>query len=246
MGGMILLALASAVLAVPPPKILVVTATSGYRHESIETAEDVIASMAATGGAFVPQFIRTEKELPAALTPEALAEARVVMFVNTTGDLKWPERGRLLDWIAAGGSFVGVHSASDTWHDWPEYLEMLGGEFETHPPESQVDVHVDDAFHPATRHMTTPHTIFEEIYLFKRFSRERVHMLLSLRASPEDGSPGFFPLAWRRHHGRGLVLYTALGHRIDVWESQWFQRHLEGLIESALAHPANRRRAVGR
>ena len=242
---MILLALATAALAAPPPKVLVVTATSGYRHESIETAERVIASMAAAGR-FVPFFIRTEKELPAALSDESLAGTRVVMLVNTTGDLKWPERQRLLDWVAAGGSFVGVHSAADTWHDWPEYLEMLGGEFETHPPESQVDVHVDDPFHPATRHITTPHTIFEEIYLFRRFSRDRVHMLLSLRASPDDGSPGFFPLAWRRHHGRGLVLYTALGHRVDIWEAEWFQQHLEGLIESALAHPATRRRAVGR
>lgn len=243
---MILFALTAALMTSPPPKVLVVTATSGFRHESIETAEGVIASVAAASGAFVPQLVRTEEELPAALTAETLAATRVVMMVNTTGDLRWPERQRLLDWVESGGSFVGVHSAADTWHDWPEYLDMLGGEFETHPPESQVDVYVDDPHHPATRHITTPHEVFEEIYLFRRFSRDGVHMLMSLRASPAGGSPGFFPLAWRRHHGRGLVLYTALGHRVNVWEAEWFQQHLRGLIDSALAHPTTRRRAVGR
>ena len=241
---MILLALTAALVTVAePPKIIVVTVTEGYRHESIETAELVISSLAVSSGKFSPQFVRTAAELPAALSADALATAKAVMFVNTTGELLWPERQRLLDWIAAGGSFIGVHSASDTWHEWTPYLDMLGGEFASHPPESEVEVFVDDFFHPSARHMSGPQRIFEEIYVFNRFSRDRVSMILSLRASPEDNTAGFFPLAWHRRHGNGRVFYTALGHRVDIWQSEWFQKHLLGGIESVLP-VAGRRRAV--
>ncbi|HUP47597.1 MAG TPA: ThuA domain-containing protein [Thermoanaerobaculia bacterium] len=240
---MITIVLAS---ALSMANVIVVTATEGYRHESIETAEEVVAEIGRDTGWFVPRFVRSEEELSTAMTPAALAETKLVMFVNTTGELEWPERARLLEWVAAGGAFFGVHSAADTWHQWPEYLDMLGAEFAGHPPESEVEVVVDDWFHPSTRHMTAPHRVVEEIYFFDRFSRDRVKMLLSLRVAPDDGRPGFFPLAWHRRHGRGLVLYTALGHRIDVWQSEWFRLHLQGAIEAALAQPSRRRRAVGR
>jgi uncharacterized protein len=56
-------------------------------------------------------------------------------------------------------------------------------------------------------------------------------MLLSLRTSPEeDAGPGFFPLAWTRDYGQGRVFYTAIGHRIEVWNSEWFQQHIAGAI----------------
>ncbi|HEU4520815.1 MAG TPA: ThuA domain-containing protein [Thermoanaerobaculia bacterium] len=224
------LTIGSAVAAV----VIVVTATDGYRHESIETAEEVIAAIARDSGRFTPRFVRTEEEMNAALTAETLGEAKLVMFVNTTGELRWSGRQSLLDWIAAGGSFIGVHSASDTWHEWPEYLAMIGGEFASHPPESEVSITVDDPFHPSTRHLSSPLTIFEEIYEFKGFSRDRVHLLLSLQGAP---------LAWHRPFGKGRVFYTALGHRADIWQSDWFQQHLRGAIEAMLM-PPGRRRAV--
>lgn len=234
---------AAALISAQPAKVIVVTATEGYRHESIETAEEVIASIGRQTGWFSPQFVRTEAEIAVALHADALASARIVMFVNTTGDLEWPDRQRLLDWILAGGSFIGVHSAADTWHGWPGYLEMLGGEFREHPPEAYVEVFADDPSHPSTTDLEFPLRVFEEIYFFDRFSRERVHMILSLRNAPDDGRSGFFPIAWHRRYGRGLVFYTALGHRTDIWQSDWFAKHLRGAIDVAL-RTVGRRRAV--
>src|SRR5262249_34679783 len=38
--------------------------------------------------------------------------------------------------IRAGGGFVGVHSATDTFYRWPEYGKLVGGSFDGHswPP----------------------------------------------------------------------------------------------------------------
>jgi len=197
------------------PRIVVVTVTEGFRHDSIPAAESFISELAPRMG-FKVTFARNEVELPVALA--SLEDVKVVMFVNTTGELQLPSRESLLAWIAGGGSFIGVHSAADTWHSWPAYIEMLGAEFDRHPAQSLQTIFPDN------------HPLFEEYYIFKKFDRARVSMLMALRSSPEDGKPGFFPLAWTRRYGQGRVFYTALGHRIEVWQDKWFRQHLTDAI----------------
>lgn len=215
-------------------RVLVVTATAGFRHDSIPTAEGVIAGIAARTRWFEPVYARTEEEAAAALAPERLREMRAVMFVNTTGEIAVAGRPHLLQWIEEGGSFMGVHSASDTWHESPEFIALVGGEFDTHPDQRMATVFVEDTQHTATAPLDSPKQLFEEYYLFRNFDPARVRLLLALHANPENDSPGLFPLAWTRQQGSGRVFYTALGHRIDVWTSDWFQQHLTGAIAWSL------------
>ena len=219
-------------------RVLVVTATAGYRHESIETAERVLAEMSRRKPAFDVSFARDESDMARLITAEELRAVKVVMFVNSTGELALPNRDVLIQWVARGGSVIGVHSASDTWHEWPAWVEMLGGEFLEHPPEFLADVVVENQNHPATEGLSSV-LLFEEIYSFKSFDRSRVNVLLSLR--------GAQPLAWYRSHGAGRVFYTALGHRADVWELEWFQKHVAGAIRWGLRQDVTKKpRAVRR
>jgi uncharacterized protein len=57
------LSLAS-VHAAEPKKILVVTVTTGFRHSSIETAEQVLAQIAQRTGAFTLDFVRQPEGMP--------------------------------------------------------------------------------------------------------------------------------------------------------------------------------------
>jgi type 1 glutamine amidotransferase len=218
-------------------RVAVVTVTMGYRHESIPVAEATIATIAERTGWFVPQFFRTEEDLQ----HFDATQFDVVMFVNTTGELPLRDRAALLQWVRDGGTFVGVHSASDTFHEWSDYLDMLGGEFDSHPDQMAAQLRVDDPTHPSTAALASPVTIFEEYYRFKRFDASRVHILLSLNGDE------VMPMSWWRTEGRGRVFYTALGHRDDVWQSDWFRQHLTGALAWALApQAAPRRRAVRR
>jgi type 1 glutamine amidotransferase len=218
--------------------IVVVTATAGFRHDSIPTAEQVIATIGERTRWFDVTFVREESQMPAALSAEALADVKLVMFVNTTGKLAPESRAPLLAWIRNGGTFLGVHSASDTWHDSPDYIEMLGGEFDSHPKQQLVSIVVNDRGNAATAVLESPHPLFEEIYRLKNFDASRVQLLLSIDPS--------LPLAWTKRYGNGRVFYTALGHRIDVWTSPWFQQHLTGAIGWALHRdaPPKRRTAA--
>src|SRR5437899_3153843 len=214
-----------------PKKILVVTVTKGFRHSSIPTAEKVLGELAKKSGAFIVEYARVEpkdpefkrddgkpdeekvdaairKVLAERMSSEALKNYDGVMFANTTGDLPLPDKQAFLDWIKSGKGFIATHSGSDTFHGFPPYLEMLGGEFETHHAQAEVDCINQDAAHPACRHLGPTWHLKDEIYLIKNFDRSKLNGLLMLDKHPTDETPGDFPIAWTREDGKGRVFYT--------------------------------------
>src|SRR5213080_1065251 len=120
--------------AATPRKVLVVSVTKGFRHSSIPTAEKVLGELGQKSGAFTVDYVRNDQEMAEKMTPAALRQYDGVVFANTTGDLPLPDKQAFIDWIKSGKAFVGMHSASDTFHGFPPYIEMLGGEFQAHPP----------------------------------------------------------------------------------------------------------------
>ncbi len=241
-------------------KVVVVTTTLGFRHSSIPTAEKVIGDLAAKSGLFTVEYVRQPPNRPerpkdatkeeeayrkaeaawmeamkAALAKIDLASTDGIVFANTTGDLPIPDRDKFLEWLRSGKAFVGMHSASDTFHGWPAFIEMLGGEFRTHGAQVGVTCINCDREHAANKGLgpTWPIKV-EEIYLFKSHDPAKVHPLLVLDKHPNEKTQGTFPISWCKAYGKGRVMYTALGHREDVWESEPYQKHILGGILWAL------------
>jgi type 1 glutamine amidotransferase len=220
-------------------RVLVVTHTAGFRHSSIPVAEATLESLGRASGLFTVMFCRNGDDVGRLLTSTGLASFDAVVFANTTGNLGIPDLGAFLGWIANGHGFAGMHSASDTYHDAPAYLDMLGNEFLTHGAEATVDAIVEASEHPASASLGSRFTVFDEIYRFTRNNRGEATMLLSLDRYPADGLPDAgrtadLPLAWARMYGSGQVFYTALGHREDVWQNPLYQQHVLGGIRWAL------------
>jgi uncharacterized protein len=154
------------------------------------------------------------------LSPESLKNYDGVVFANTTGDLPIPDKDGFLNWIREGHAFIAMHSASDTFHHWPGYLDMLGGEFLRHGRQLGVNVINMDPKNPATAGLPPSWAIKqEEIYNFKDYDPAKVHELLTLGISPLDNTPGHFPVSWCKMYGKGRVFYTSLGHREDIWDT---------------------------
>jgi type 1 glutamine amidotransferase len=224
-----------AVAAGPAPaRLLLVTVTKGYRHESIPRLAERIERLGRESGLFGVDTAATDAELGAKTTADGLKEYDGVVFINTTGDLPLANREAFLAWIESGKALVGIHAAADTFHGWPAFITLLGAEFDYHREQAKVRVLIDDPKHPATEGLVAPIELFDEIYLYKNFDRARVHMLLSLDRHPNTGEPGFYPLAWTREQGKGRVFYTGPGHRDEVVQADWFGRHLLGGIRWAL------------
>ncbi len=155
-------------------------------------------------------------------------------------------RDALAKWLREGGALIGIHCATDTFYDWPEYGKIMGAYFRVHGGNSKtVTLKVENTGHPATKMLGQEWVIADEIYQFKpeSFSRDKVRVLLSVDTSnmSEENLKDHkmkagedYPIAWTNTEGRGRVFYTALGHREDVWTNAMFQQHLLGGIAWAL------------
>jgi type 1 glutamine amidotransferase len=239
--GLLLAGLLPLQMDAAPKKVLVVTATKGFRHSSIPTAENVLTTLGETSGDYtVVDVVRggpngtDDAEVAEKMSLEKLKNVDAVIFANTTGDLAIPDKDGFIKWIEAGHALIGMHSGSDTFHGYPPYLRALGGEFKTHGAQVQVDAYNLDPSHPATKALGPVYTVFDEIYQFQNFKREEVHGLLTLDKHPNTLVPGDYPVAWCKAVGKGKVFYTSLGHREDVWTSEAYQKHILGGLRWSL------------
>ena len=212
--------------------LFVLTHAAGFRHSYIPTAVEVLTRLGERSGLF--EVYATDE--CSELTHEMLSKCEAVLFM-TSGNLPLTEGQRmaLIDFVKRGGGFVGVHNATDTLYDFPEYGRMLGGYFLSHPWTQEVTVVVEDHNHPSTRHLPERFKVYEEVYTFKNWSKERTHVLISLDINSVDLSKGtrsdnYYALAWYHTYGRGRVFYTAFGHFTKLWRTEWFQKHLLGGI----------------
>ena len=143
---------------------------------------------------------------------------------------------------------------------------MLGGYFRRSIRQNAIGVlKVEDPTHPATRMLGGSWPVVDEFYHFGTapwdasrpkenidvlfgnhipmgFSRDRVHVLLSLDTEktdiptfPTSLRGGDYPQAWWRDYGKGRTFYTSLGHRDDIWSNDpVFRAHILGGIRWAL------------
>jgi len=234
-----------------PKKVLVVTVTKGFRHSSIPTAERVLAELGKADGSYEVDYVRTDADMAAKMTPTALEGYDGVIFANTTGDLPIPDVGAFLRWLEGGKAFLGMHSATDTFRGHKPlhpYTVMINGEFLTHGDQVDVEAFNGDPAFPSNRHLGGSFKVFDEIYILSGYQRKAVKALLDLDQHPNTRMPGHYPISWARFYGKGRVWYTSLGHREDVWDadpelkgrrndvsvSQAYQKHILGGIRWAL------------
>ena len=214
----------------PPPgpvRVLVFSATSGFRHGSIATGTAVMNELATTTG----EFTISATEDVASITSARLASVDVLMFMLTSGELPFDasQRAAILNFVNGGGGFIGVHSATDTLYGWPEYGQLVGAYFDSHPWTQEGLVVVENATHPAVAPVAPDFRIMEEFYTFRENPRPRVQVLLRLDPASVSGS-GDLPLAWSQNVGNGRSYYNALGHFDTTWRDPRFQAQLRGAI----------------
>jgi type 1 glutamine amidotransferase len=213
-----------------PLRVLVLTATAGFRHGSIDTARQTLTTLGTRTG----EFTVTATEDVSQITAARLQTVDVLMFVLTTGELAFndSQKAAIKSFVENGGGFIGAHSATDTLYTWADYGQIVGAYFKEHPWTQEATVLVEDRDHPSTRSLGGSFRLTEEYYTFRDNPRPRVHVLLSLDAS-SVGSTGDYPLAWTQSIGQGRSVYTALGHFDATWTDPRFQEHLRGAINWA-------------
>ena len=210
--ALLLLAIAA---AAAPKRVLLLTATYGYRHaDAIETSAAVFQQIARETGLL--EIVHTEDV--SLLTADRLRDFDAVWFF-TSGELPLTaqQKADLLAFVRDGKGFGGSHSATDTLYTWPEYGELIGGIFDGHPWVLDAPVDVEDPESPLVAHLAPSFRAEEEFYQFRAFSRDTVRVLLTLDTRGLNPAAADVPLAWVRPYGRGRVFYSAFGHFPISW-----------------------------
>jgi hypothetical protein len=228
-------AVAGAAKAPKKGKLLYMTLTKGFHHESLELSKQIVKQIGDQSGAFET----TVTEDVGAFTPQNLRNYDAVMF-NTTGELPMTdeEKQAFVDFLKSGHGFVGVHSATDTFYMWGTYGDIIGGWFNNHPWHQMVTVVVEDPASPIVGFLGKSFQITDEIYQISDFKADTSHVLLRLDPDSVDLKKSGvvhryygWPLAWTRMFGKGRVFYTALGHEDAVWNDSRFQEMLSNGIK---------------
>jgi hypothetical protein len=209
-----------------PRRLLFVVQTKGFHHSSTEPSIPWVMILGRESGAFTT----TVTDDASIITADLLKNYDAVMFF-TTGELPMDDiqKMALLNFIRSGKGFIGIHCASDTFYRWPDYGKMIGGYFDGHPWTQEVIINVEDPNFPGMNFLGKSFRFKEEVYQYKNWSRDKVHVLLSLDNSSVDVSKGKradkdYAMAWCKKYGNGRVLFNGLGHMDEAWSDPRFQR----------------------
>jgi uncharacterized protein len=259
-----------------PVKVLFLTESKGYHHSSVtrptearrrrprfkapspnankttlSVAEVAMTQLGQQTGLFQ---VHCTQDAAADFTRENLKNYQVVMFY-TTGNLPIKQEDLeyfLNDWLKQKGhGFVGFHSASDTYNETEPYWDMIGGTIINHPWTSNmtVTVKVLDPENPATRPFDKEFQIKDEIYRYRHFQPDKVHILMTLdpekcipllskkglqdfMSHPKE--PYAVPVAWVKEWGQGKIFYTNLGHNETTWTDKRFLKSVDGGVRWVL------------
>ncbi len=221
-------------------RMLMLTQSAGFKHGSVSRKEGQLApaeiAITQLGKSSELFTVDCTQDAAADFTKDNLQKYDLVFFY-TTGKL--PIKEEDLDyffntWLKQKGhGFIGAHSATDTYGDYKPYWDMVGGTFNGHPWGSgtKVTVSVHDTKHPASKPWGDEFEIQDEIYQYKNWQPEKVHVLMSLNmAKCEPKMPYQVPVAWVKNYGDGKVFYTNLGHNEATWANKTFIKSMEGGI----------------
>lgn len=228
-----------------PVRILFLTYSGTFKHGSVSRAKDgglAPAERAMTELGIKSGLFRVDctQDPKTAITKENLQNYDIVMFFTTGPRAKWDVSDENLeyflnDWLKQKGhGFIGAHSAADTLGDYKPYWDMIGGTFNGHPWGSgeTVTVTVHDQKHPVSKPWGAEFTIQDEIYQFKNWQPEKVHVLMSLNmAKTKLKKPYHIPITWVKNYGEGKALHMSLGHRDEVWTNPTYMESMLGGVK---------------
>jgi type 1 glutamine amidotransferase len=206
--------------SVTPIRVLVITATHGFRHtEAIDASKEVLKELEKS-----TEFRFDITDSASAISAANLARYDVLFFNNSTlrvaprdttaaaialvrtQRVKEPitheQERAIADFVRSGKGVALVHSGMDAMYGSPSYREMIGGgQFVAHPWVKPVRAVVEDRKNETVSHFGADVWVRDEIYVLDTSPRATSHVLLSMdmasAAEPNAGGRTWPPAASR-------------------------------------------------
>lgn len=208
-----------------PVQVLVYQKINGYDHgRSVTAATEALTRMSKEMGYGV-----TVTANGGAFNANNLSQFDVVVWNNVSGDtLTLSQRAAFEEYMNNGGGFLGVHaSGGDSIYFWDWYRDaLLGVQFIGHPMDPQFQ-QAELTTHENSAHIaeSLPHTwsIKDEWYSFAAEpDLDGVEYVITIDEDSyqpaELAMGGVHPIAWKHCVEQGRAMYTAIGHREEMYD----------------------------
>ena len=220
-------------------KVLVFSKAYTFYHSSISVAKEMAKQLGERTGLFEAEFSEDANDL----SYENLKQYDAVYLNNSTsierGLTDEKMREGFIKYVRDGGGIVAIHAATDG--GWPEYVDMIGGNFDGHPwgHEGTYCLCNEDPRHPIVRDIFDGNLSFnlnDELYQYKDFDREKVRVLLSIDMSKFKNHRGGrkredndYAMAWIKSFGKGRIFVSSPGHNHHIyWNKDILKMWYEG------------------
>jgi uncharacterized protein len=243
----------------PVPKhVLVLGGARGWHHDSIPAGMASVFNWGRSTHLWEAEM-RSDFSLVnagggqrmfAGFRPEGLRDFDAIVVVSATGDwgLDEKQKAALLDFVRAGGGLVVMHGGLDANHGWKDYVDMVGGEFVSHPfntndyPVFPFPLLNENPATPMTSFLPRQFVKQDELYVLRNFSRDDAEVLISVDKNALDMSGVAWqlppdrdiPVAWIKQYGKGRVFASTIGHAKEAFDDPEVAHMYTEAIEWAL------------
>jgi uncharacterized protein len=240
----------------PPKKSLLIWADTRNgiaQHESVGHAEAIIEELGYKSGLWTT-WIRTDSNIiakrpkmttgnPASGGP-SLCNVDAIFFLGHREIELSPEQRADLLWFVhdAGKGFVAAHTGLTAFESWPQFNDLLGGQFENHPwNTTSAHLIVMDPKFPGIESFAKDSAVRDEFYQAKNFRAADSHVIMRIDPSSVDmkrpqvvAADSPYPMVWAKMYGKGRVFYATFAHADATWDDPRVQDMYMGAIKWAL------------
>ncbi|MFX1568646.1 MAG: ThuA domain-containing protein [Promethearchaeota archaeon] len=155
-------------------------------------------------------------------------EYDTTIFYTHFSEFTKEQEKNVLDFIASGKGFVGLHAASASFKKHPKYYEMIGGRFIKHKKKTNIDIKIIDKEHPITKNLGN-FTFYDEPYRHD-FSMKGDMKVLAEAYYYDEEDPDPEPIIWVKTYGEGRVAFCALGHQTKSLKNEIYCTIIKNLV----------------
>ncbi len=130
----------------------------------------------------------------------------------------------LLSYVNHGGGLIPVHCASFCFLNSDQYIELVGGQFQSHG-FTRFETKIVASDHEIMRGLK-PVRSMDESYRHSKLNPDKTVLETRSDESGPVSNPDGEPYTWVRTSGEGRVFYTAWGHDHRTWSNDDFQKLL--------------------
>ncbi len=159
--------------------------------------------------ALTPKGINfTYSESTNSLSKDNLKKFDALVIYANHDEIKSYQEKALMNFVKNGGGLIPIHCASYCFRNSDDYVELVGGQFESHDTATFELQKVDN-----------PSSFAGLLPTFSTWDETYVHTKLKDINVLQERIEGELkePYTWTKEYGKGRMFYTALGHDLRTW-----------------------------